>query len=139
MGIRITQTMTPPNIMAIDTGANNPLQAPQTTNHLPTFSNTAQLHYYLRFKCSCVSPTLDLSGLCRGCDHLHGANPAAHTDVDILRDPNDAAQYPMSRYSIDTHHLHIRDYGFGPQGCCPVEIVPHFVQRSTRFVAGVKK
>ena len=131
--------MTPPNIMAIDTGANNPLQAPQTTNHLSTFSNTAQLHYYLRFKCSCVSPTLDPNGLCRGCVHLHGANPAAHTEVDTLRDPNDAAQYPMFRYSIDTHHLRIRDYEFGSRGYCPVEIVPHFVQRSTRFVAGVKK
>ena len=133
MGIRIPPTSP---LMVVDSGSNNPLPAPQTANHL----NEAQVQYYLRFKCYCVSPTLDPNGLCRGCVHLHGANPAAHTEVDTLRDSNDGAQYPMFRYSLDTHQLHIRDYGFGSRGYCPVEIVPHFVRRSTRLtITGVKK
>ena len=138
-GIRITPTMTPP-IMAIDSRSNNPLPAPYTTNHLPKFSTTAQIHYYLLFKCYCANPALDPNGICRHCVDLYGSNPAAHTEVDTLRDPNDAAQYPMFRYSKDTHELHIRDYGFGSRGYCPVKTVAHFVRRSTRLhVSGVKK
>ena len=137
MGIRVPHTMTPP-IMLTDSGSNNPLQAPQTDD-LSTVSNASQLQYYLRFNCYCAATILDHNCLCRRCVDLHGANPT-HTEVNTLRDPDDAARYPMFRYSIDTNQLHIRDYGFGLGGYCPVKVVPHFVRLSTRLtVAGVKK
>ena len=137
MGIRMADVV-PPMAVMIDTGANNPVHASPPTP-LPTVSGKPQLHFYLRYVYHCDNSRLDSNGICRYCIHIHGADPV-HTEVDNLRDPNDAEQHPMFQYSIDTHQLHIRDYEFGSMGYCPVAITPHFVRRSTRLtVAGVKK